>query len=305
MKPYITPLLVFLLTMIASCERVAFDADLPPSNPKVVIFSYISPQDDTIRARIVWSRPITEPGYSWEPNWISNAEVIIRRDDDSALTLLFDPNLKQYLAPHSNGFVRTGSTYTIEVTPSGKNTVKATAKVPPLNSNLHFTRLDSTVLDNSVRYRFRIEIVDPHGEPNYYRIIPLALVEAVWPGSEPEIYTYNVDITYGQELVSLGENDGDTVLIEGSVEIYQDGYYLQNRIIGFFVDLYSIDEHYYRFYDTYNRYEGDNPFSEPVVIYSNIDNGLGIFAAYNRFSMLYPEFLPADLLGVAPLIGIE
>ncbi len=305
MKPYITPLLFFLLITIASCERVAFDADLPPSNPKVVIFSYISPQDDTIKARIVWSRPITEPDYSWTPNWISNAEVIIRRDDDSALILSFDPNLKLYTSPHPNGFVRSGSTYTIEVTPHGEKTVKATSTVPPLNSNLHFTRLDSTVLEYSVRHRFRIEIIDPPGEPNYYRIIPLAVVEAVWNGNEPEIFTVNAEITYGQEMISLGANDGDTILIEGSVETYGHDYYSQNRLLGFFVDLYSIDEHYYRFYDTYYRYEGDNPFAEPVVIYSNTDYGLGIFAAYNRFSMLYPEFLPAGFSVITPQIGIK
>ncbi len=42
-------------------------------------------------------------------------------------------------------------------------------------------------------------------------------------------------------------------------------------------------EDYYRFLVSYNNYinSADNPFAEPITIYSNIENGLGIFGAMN------------------------
>ncbi|MEZ4800382.1 MAG: DUF4249 family protein [Flavobacteriales bacterium] len=50
-------------------------------------------------------------------------------------------------------------------------------------------------------------------------------------------------------------------------------------------------EEYYRFHFTaYNQYDND-PFSEPTLIYSNINGGLGIFAGYS-FTTIEQELLP-------------
>jgi len=50
--------------------------------------------------------------------------------------------------------------------------------------------------------------------------------------------------------------------------------------------LSSVSEDYYKYNVTLAKYEqtqGD-PFAQPVQVYSNIENGFGIFGGYSSFS---------------------
>ncbi|MDX5319932.1 MAG: DUF4249 family protein, partial [Bacteroidota bacterium] len=49
-------------------------------------------------------------------------------------------------------------------------------------------------------------------------------------------------------------------------------------------ELMSLDEHLYKYQTTFDAAESaqDNPFAEPVIIYSNIEGGIGIFGGLNR-----------------------
>ena len=49
--------------------------------------------------------------------------------------------------------------------------------------------------------------------------------------------------------------------------------------------VYQIDEAYYRFHNSLlnsNESNEGDPFSEPSITYTNIENGLGVFCAFNR-----------------------
>jgi len=41
------------------------------------------------------------------------------------------------------------------------------------------------------------------------------------------------------------------------------------------------DIHYYNYHRSVFNFDGENPFSEPSPVYSNIEGGLGVFAAFN------------------------
>ena len=62
-----------------------------------------------------------------------------------------------------------------------------------------------------------------------------------------------------------------------------DYYYQDLPQSPLYIHLYSISEDLYRFILTYNKYTDalGNPFAEPVNIYSNVKNGLGIFSGVN------------------------
>ena len=49
--------------------------------------------------------------------------------------------------------------------------------------------------------------------------------------------------------------------------------------------LYNLSETYYDYTTTYDLYTEvrDNPFAEPVRVHTNVDNGFGIFAGFNRY----------------------
>jgi Domain of unknown function (DUF4249) len=53
----------------------------------------------------------------------------------------------------------------------------------------------------------------------------------------------------------------------------------QKKYVEFFVA--NTDKNYYEYNRTASIRNGDNPFSEPVLTFSNIKNGLGAFGAYN------------------------
>jgi hypothetical protein len=54
------------------------------------------------------------------------------------------------------------------------------------------------------------------------------------------------------------------------------------------MELYNADEHYYRYHRSLTeRHDYTNPFTEPYLIYSNIEGGLGCFGAYNLGKLSY------------------
>lgn len=50
--------------------------------------------------------------------------------------------------------------------------------------------------------------------------------------------------------------------------------------------LSTTDEHYYKYFTSLKNYAGEDFFSEPSKLYSNIENGYGVFAAKNSFELV-------------------
>ncbi len=52
-----------------------------------------------------------------------------------------------------------------------------------------------------------------------------------------------------------------------------------------YIGLASLTEDYYRFFETYTRYDNfaDNPFVEPINVYTNVKDGLGIVAGLGTY----------------------
>jgi len=48
------------------------------------------------------------------------------------------------------------------------------------------------------------------------------------------------------------------------------------------IQLFTTDYHYYQYHTTIENYESGNPFAEPSRIYSNVENGYGVFAGYQK-----------------------
>jgi hypothetical protein len=49
------------------------------------------------------------------------------------------------------------------------------------------------------------------------------------------------------------------------------------------IDLQQVDKSYYLYAVSEQKYQQtrNNPFTEPVQVYSNVKNGFGLFSAYN------------------------
>ncbi|MFQ5636990.1 MAG: DUF4249 family protein [bacterium] len=81
----------------------------------------------------------------------------------------------------------------------------------------------------------------------------------------------------------------DDALFDGEFYDLDISFYNYSEPIEMFiVVLLTTSESYYNFHKSVDQQNAteDNPFAEPVPIYTNIENGLGVFAGYSSF--VYP-----------------
>jgi hypothetical protein len=66
--------------------------------------------------------------------------------------------------------------------------------------------------------------------------------------------------------------------------------YTNESVDSIFVYVMQTDENYYLFHRSYENYfdYGDFLLEEGILIYSNIEGGLGVFAGYNRKNLYVP-----------------
>jgi hypothetical protein len=61
------------------------------------------------------------------------------------------------------------------------------------------------------------------------------------------------------------------------------------------VYLKSLEEDYYQYEKSKHLYyengDGDDPFTEPVLIYSNVENGLGVFGGFSSDTTSFNYFI--------------
>jgi hypothetical protein len=269
-----------------SCEEIVDNVDLPEAKPKLVVYSYIQPGSDTVTAQVSLSKPITEP-WSYEQPFLDDAEVSIKIDQGQEIALHFDPNRNQYNSPVGASYFEAGKKYTINVKSSDGKEVAAECVIPAQNTSLRIVKIDSVDIEERTRYRFRLEFDDPPGAPDHYRIIPKAIMKSEWEGV---VYTYEYDanFSYGEEYIAVKERDGETFILECDIEVWTDNTWEGGeRLAGVKIYLLSTDEHYYHYHYSLKNYVPDNPFSEPTIIYTNMNNGLGVFAGYNPYLLEY------------------
>jgi hypothetical protein len=87
---------------------------------------------------------------------------------------------------------------------------------------------------------------------------------------ENELINFNHQITFSNKVDYLSE-------IIGGPRVKSEFYNLE---------IYKLSNDLYKYIKSVNKQQqvGDNPFSEPVFVYTNIKNGLGIFAGYSVVS---------------------
>lgn len=276
----LTGILTLILLGMVSCEKMVTNVALPDSKPKVVVFSYLNPGADTIVAEVFYSNPINRPG-SIGKNTIKDAEVILTEAGGNSVTLQYYQPTDNFIAAVDTTFLKAGSSYSLKVLTAKGEKAEAITELPPKNQTLRIATFDSTIIEDLVRYRFKLEFDDLIGKPDHYRLTAKAVVRRVWEG-DTNIWEYGVGFNYGDDLIAVKDNDGQTYAAEGTVEIYRNDW-MDEQLIGLKCYLLATDEHYYHFHRSLQNYEPDNPFSEPTLIYSNVLGGLGVFAGFNPF----------------------
>lgn len=260
-----------LLLSTTACIRDAENVKVTPENPRLVVTCFISPSDTLIKVKVGKSVPLLgriESNYNG--NYISNAQVSIS-DGEKRIQLVYDSRNYLYSAPTLDFKIEAGKTYFLDVnTPDGMN-VSSSTVVPAQKVVQEDILITSEVSVDNNSKTFQVTFKDLPGQPNFYRIEAYYSDSSSWNNT---IYNYSVfwENDNGYNLYS-DINFEDKQIKSLRASVYSD------NTITFMVHHLSRD--YYLYHQSIENFQGESPFSEPVLVYSNIKNGLGVFAGYN------------------------
>lgn len=267
-----------VLFLFASCEETA-NVDVPEADVVLVLSSFITPQDSFIRVKVSRSIPVFGPVNNTNPN-VSDATVTIY-GNSSSVQLNYNATYEWYEIPTTVFPVNVGNEYHLVVTEPGGLQADAYTTVPLAPPS--FTCSANTIVYSSYEReaRFTISVSDPGGTNNYYRFNPYNMVYSTW----------NLDSTlengyWNWTLFSDANEDGSTVT-ETASSWYSN--YNGDSVLAYYAYLFNCNYDYYRFHQSIYNYTGDDPFSEPSLIYTNVNEGLGIFAAANASWIRIPR----------------
>lgn len=267
MKKTIYIFLAISLLVLAGCEEVVEPDKIKDSKRFIVVTSLISPQSSEILAEVSWSRPVfgIVPDYYENPDIIDNAQVQLS-DGTTSVSLIYNEDKRLYTIDASALPIVTGGTYFIEVTVENQ-TVRGECTVPDLIpiKEMYLSSKNGWEVDITMSWE------DNPDQTNYYRVGGYSLAEN--DRSYSNLY-FN-----SEEFKSDVNRDGMVISAKGEAYLYnQHGE--TNRVKGVLI---SSDKNYYDYFKNQNLYSSDDPFSEPVILGSNIEGGLGLFAAYQFY----------------------
>jgi uncharacterized protein DUF4249 len=293
---------IALVTVGFGCETV-IEIDIPVEPPSLVINSTLS-DNDYIKAHISESKHILDGSDIYKTVQGATIEIY---EEGNLLTTLPDSLEGNYI---SNTFkpVR-GKMYEIIVAKTGFKTATAKVLIPLDTVEILSVKVD-TIVENDFGYtsyylRFSVEFEDDIAMDNYYDI-------AIYREGYAQRYDHSVDppvyldsIYFYQkryiqsrdpsleEFQSYGESillndelfNGNKVHINVLLRTWIDYENPNPEQIEYtyYVEIANTSYSYYQYElsSQLQYWTSDNPFAQPVTVYNNIENGFGVFGAYN------------------------
>ena len=283
---------IFTLSTI-SCEKVIpFDEN--QTTPKMVV-NGIFQSDTTWRIHVSSSKSVID---SSSFNNVVNASVLIEDDNGNIIDVLAHDTNGFYIG---NTIPQANFTYNLSIIHPTLDDITSRNEVPSI---INLIGIDTaTSYSNGEKYLdLTVNFEDPGNASNYYLVetyvIGLGLEIENGDTLESEIDTSRAFMLLNDEVFQDGGSpwkdqglfndllfNGQTKSLEISIPNNdwnwgEAGFVYSYRYIGLRFYLYNISQDYYyyrRSLELYNQTNG-NPFAQPVQVFSNIQNGFGIFA---------------------------
>lgn len=280
--------------VLASCEKEIV-VDVPAYQPKLVLNGYAT-TGDTVFVSVGKSIGILEYKYGKDLA-VKDATLVLRTDGAPDDVLDYDPLYGMY---RSNTIAQPGKNYTLVATAPGYTEASATTIVPSAVKIDSIRRIPNARLDIDGNPQDEIRIVfnDPPAAGDYY-ILSISKLQ----GLDTTFHGYgancvnttdaSIESIYNEEIDQNTCLAGDAiffrdVLFNGVTKelrlfvpsgyvrpgtVFSDSVYAE-------VQLMHVTEAYFRFSKSY-RFASDNrgnPFAEPSNVYTNVNNGYGVFS---------------------------
>lgn len=268
---------ILLISLFSSCEKDA-DVELPETPPKLVLVSFITPQDTLLTVTVTLSQPIFE-SYIVNPDAAVSDATVIMAGASGSVQLIFNQSMQRYEIPASALPIIAGSTYTLTVTTPRGESAQAETSVPTHNGVAGFYVDVTDSLNNNqglteLTTDFTHHVNDYSGEENRYRFFSAVLIRDT-------ITNDTISIRYMNQLFTDNNKDGQHIqsTLNGNWSEYDP--FGTRIVIGYDFWMFNANNDYYQYHNSLYNYVGEDPFSEPTIIYTNVDGGLGVFAAAN------------------------
>lgn len=295
------PAYIFLAFFFLSCETIV-DINIPVEPPSIVLNCTLSDKE-YIKVNLTQSQHILD-NTDYQP--VSGATVEIY-EDGKLLTQLPDSLGGNYIS--AEHIPSRGKTYSIKASKPGFETATSEVLLPLDTVNILNVKMD-TLIENEFGYtsyylRINIEFEDAAAMDNYYQIAvyhtgyyqrydhsvdPPAYIDSIYfinkmflQSRDPSLEEFQ---SYGQNiLINDGLFNGKTYNIRVLMPFWVDldSPLPEENDYNYFIEIANTSEsyYYYKLSSQLQYWNSDNPFAQPVTVYNNIENGFGVFGAYN------------------------
>ncbi|MCI5058358.1 MAG: DUF4249 domain-containing protein [Flavobacteriales bacterium] len=289
-----------------SCEK-EIPIDVEESEPKIAV-NGVFKQDS------LWSIQVSKSKHLLDTSqyaWVDNANVKIVSDQGNEIDLSYFTN---GIYRSLTAFPKLNERYTLRIETDGFPLIETSAALP---TPIEISKIDtgSVSVEGEILKNISIGLNDPEDE-NYYNITFISRYtqyESIWDDQGNQIV---LDSTLGYEtILDMHTTDFDLQNSQGE-DVFEKGWYFGDQGLNFtdlnfngrettldinlsmwhfsndtsyasnfkkemiYVILSSISKELYLYKESLNKYWNtvDNPFAQPVQVYSNIENGIGVFA---------------------------
>lgn len=265
-------LLIFLLlsTIITACESELSSIDIPDEN-KLVVESYISPQDTILSVRVGNTNPVIGK-VSKEFKVMSNASVKMG-NGSKTVNLLYEKDGYYRISAKQLAILK-GQKYTLQVsTPDGR-VVTSECTIPLTTVDAQKVIIDVQNLTTDTRF-MSVKWNDIPNEQNYYALT--GTYETLRKGCNSNTPFYFRDKNRDGEQFSYNFNT-DIVCGSGNPN--------------YIIIITNYDLNGYQYFSSVTEQNSVNgvPFTEPVQIFTNIKGGYGVFSGYNQLRTVVKIF---------------
>lgn len=265
---------VLVMTFFSSCDKEAVNIEYPAYKPKMVITGYISPDKRSNLIGLSSNFKI----YGEELYSLNDLGSVIATISNGDIESDLDTTIKAGFSFKISGFpVEEGRTYKLKVR-SNIGSAEAFCIVP-------YKRKFNLKLD-TIRppgyqpgyYTGKLSFTDCRGEENFYLLFCDQLSYKSGKASSRKL-----QFSERNYFDDKGKDGSEFRINTGTIGI-------SNTIDSSFIKVFLLntDKNYYDFQKSLDNYNsGEDPFTEPSPVYSNVTGGLGIFAAYTMDSLIF------------------
>lgn len=264
-----------ILLMVLLSQSCIKDVENPPqSEPKLVVTSFITP-NDSIKVRVTKSTPINynTPSNDWDTNiypHVADAQVTIQNtSSNNTTTVPYNPEKDLFTLAPEKFSIETGEEYKLTVIANGFEPVTATTRLPNNAPEVLWYNIEHSENDYETVWNITGAIQDIPNQQNYY-FVNIAI--------RSEFYDSWGDTTFLNTSSFRGYfNDSGK---DGQEIGYRTDGYSSSQEAEITIHVQSTDYNYYQYHKTLDYLDYENPFSEPIMLHSNVEGGLGVFASY-------------------------